>query len=166
VSGDPTPIVASGTGPPAAAAYLPRRIQTPPTYQQRREHGRAARQRTPRGIHAEWAPASDQPDPVDLLEAQAKNRDPDLAPIRYAHDPLSIHVPPRRGCHHGQRPCNYAAYRCQGSALWRLPPLELRGVCLPGAHPTVRRQRLRRDAARALGVGCQATRREPRCGWP
>jgi hypothetical protein len=75
VSGDPRPIVASGTGPPAAAAYLPRRIQTPPTYQQRREHGRAARQRTPRGIHAGWAPASDRPDPVDLLGAQAKNRD-------------------------------------------------------------------------------------------
>ena len=84
MSGDPRPIVASGTGPPAAAAYIPRRIQTPPTYQQRREHGRAARQRTPRGIHAGWAPASDRPDPVDLLEAQAKNRDPDLAPIRYA----------------------------------------------------------------------------------
>jgi hypothetical protein len=82
VSGDPRPIVASGTGPPAAAAYLPRRIQTPPTYQQRREHGRAARQRTPRGIHAGWAPASDRPDPVDLLEAQAKNREPDLLPIR------------------------------------------------------------------------------------
>jgi uncharacterized protein (DUF2252 family) len=84
VSGDPGQIVASDTGPPAVAAYLPRRIQTPPTYQQRREHGRAARQRTPRGSHAGWEPASDRPDPVDLLEAQAKNRDPDLAPIRYA----------------------------------------------------------------------------------
>jgi hypothetical protein len=84
VSGDPGQIVASDTGPPAMAAYLPRRIQTPPTYQQRREHGRAARQRTPRGSHAGWEPASDRPDPVDLLEAQAKNRGPDLAPIRYA----------------------------------------------------------------------------------
>jgi hypothetical protein len=84
VSRDPGPIVASDTGPPAVAAYLPRRIQTPPTYQQRREQGRAARQRTPRGNHAGWEPASDRPDPVDLLEAQAKNRDPDLAPIRYA----------------------------------------------------------------------------------
>jgi uncharacterized protein (DUF2252 family) len=84
VSGDPSPSVASGTGPPAVAAYTPRKLQTPPTYQQRREQGRAARQRTPRGSHAGWEPASDRPDPVDLLEAQAKNRDPDLAPIRYA----------------------------------------------------------------------------------
>ena len=54
------------------------------TYQQRREHGRAARKKTPRGSHAAWAPLPDRPDPVDLLEAQAKNRQPDLAPIRYA----------------------------------------------------------------------------------
>jgi uncharacterized protein (DUF2252 family) len=54
------------------------------TYQQRRERGRAARQRTPRSSHAQWAPAPERPDPVDLLEAQAKNRQPDLAQIRYA----------------------------------------------------------------------------------
>jgi uncharacterized protein (DUF2252 family) len=84
VSGDPSPIVASGAGPPAAAAHLSRKSQAPPTYKQRREHGRAARQRTPRGSHAWWAPASGRPDPVDLLEAQAKNREPDLLPIRYA----------------------------------------------------------------------------------
>ena len=54
------------------------------TYQQRHEHGRTARKRTPRGSHAAWAPLPDRPDPVDLLEAQAKNRQPDLAPIRYA----------------------------------------------------------------------------------
>lgn len=84
MSGDPSPIVASGAGPPAAAAHLSRKSQSPPTYKQRREHGRAARQRTPRGSHAWWAPASGRPDPVDLLEAQAKNREPDLLPIRYA----------------------------------------------------------------------------------
>jgi uncharacterized protein (DUF2252 family) len=54
------------------------------TYQQRREHGRAARQKIPRSSHATWAPAPDRPDPVDLLEAQAKNREPDLVHIRYA----------------------------------------------------------------------------------
>jgi uncharacterized protein (DUF2252 family) len=54
------------------------------TYQQRRERGRASRQRTPRSSHAQWAPAPDRPDPVDLLEAQAKNRESDLAGIRYA----------------------------------------------------------------------------------
>ena len=53
-------------------------------YQQRHERGRAARRAVPRGSHAEWTPTPDRPDPVDLLEAQAKDRLPDLAPIRYA----------------------------------------------------------------------------------
>jgi uncharacterized protein (DUF2252 family) len=53
-------------------------------YQQRHERGRAARRAVPRGSHAEWAPAPDRPDPVDLLEAQTKDRLPDLVPIRYA----------------------------------------------------------------------------------
>src|SRR4029453_19007568 len=52
-------------------------------YQQRHERGRAARRLVPRGSHAEWAPAPDRPDPVDLLEAQARDRIPDLVPIRY-----------------------------------------------------------------------------------
>jgi uncharacterized protein (DUF2252 family) len=52
-------------------------------YQQRHERGRDARRLVPRGSHAEWAPMSDRPDPVDLLEAQARDRIPDLVPIRY-----------------------------------------------------------------------------------
>src|SRR5215211_2306182 len=52
-------------------------------YQQRREQGRAARRLVPRGSHAQWAPMSDRPDPVDLLEAQAKDRIQELLPIRY-----------------------------------------------------------------------------------
>jgi uncharacterized protein (DUF2252 family) len=53
-------------------------------YQQRHERGRDARRLVPRGSHAEWAPAPDRPDPVELLEAQARDRIPDLLPIRYA----------------------------------------------------------------------------------
>jgi uncharacterized protein (DUF2252 family) len=53
-------------------------------YHQRRERGRAARRLVPRGSHAEWAPAPDRPDPVDLLEAQARNRIQELVPIRYS----------------------------------------------------------------------------------
>ena len=52
-------------------------------YQQRHERGRAARRPVPRGSHAEWAPAPDRPDPVELLEAQARDRIPELLPIRY-----------------------------------------------------------------------------------
>jgi uncharacterized protein (DUF2252 family) len=52
-------------------------------YQQRHERGRDARRVVPRGSHAEWAPAPDRTDPVDLLEAQARGRIPELLPIRY-----------------------------------------------------------------------------------
>jgi len=54
------------------------------SHRQRLELGRAARRAVPRGSHAEWAPAPDRPDPVDLLEAQAKDRILELLPIRYA----------------------------------------------------------------------------------
>ncbi len=53
-------------------------------YQKRHERGRAGRRVAPRGSHAEWAPASDRPDPIDLLEAQARGRISDLMPIRYS----------------------------------------------------------------------------------
>ena len=53
-------------------------------YRQRHERGRAARRVAPRGSHAEWVPAPDRPDPIDLLEAQDRDRIPDLVPIRYS----------------------------------------------------------------------------------
>ena len=58
--------------------------QTAASHQQRRERGLAARRVAPRDSHAGWVPSPDRPDPVDLLEAQAKDRLPDLVPIRYA----------------------------------------------------------------------------------
>ena len=45
--------------------------------------GRAARARTPRRSHAEWAPATGRPDPVELLRAQERTRVSDLVPIRH-----------------------------------------------------------------------------------
>ena len=62
----------------------PGAAQEAASYQRRHERGRAARQVVPRGSHAEWEPAPDRPDPVDLLEAQARDRIPDLLPIRYS----------------------------------------------------------------------------------
>jgi uncharacterized protein (DUF2252 family) len=43
----------------------------------------ATRAEAPRSSHGDWAPASDRPDPVALLEEQAENREPSLVPIRY-----------------------------------------------------------------------------------
>src|SRR5215212_1273670 len=62
----------------------PGAAQEAASYQQRHERGRATRRVVPRTSHAAWTPAQDRPDPVDLLEAQAKDRLPDLLPIRYA----------------------------------------------------------------------------------
>ena len=62
----------------------PGAAQEAASYQRRHERGRAARQVVPRGSHAEWEPAPDRPDPIDLLEAQARDRIQELMPIRYS----------------------------------------------------------------------------------
>ena len=48
-----------------------------------RERGRAARKRTPRTAHAEWAAPRDREDPVAILRRQAESRVQELLPIRY-----------------------------------------------------------------------------------
>jgi uncharacterized protein (DUF2252 family) len=45
--------------------------------------GQRAREITPRSAHAAFTPAHDRPDPIALLEEQAKSRVADLVPIRY-----------------------------------------------------------------------------------
>jgi uncharacterized protein (DUF2252 family) len=51
--------------------------------QQQRELGRTRRKQLPRSSLAEYAPAADRPDPVALLETQARTRVAELVPIRY-----------------------------------------------------------------------------------
>ena len=48
-----------------------------------RAKGRERRAAVSRSSHAQWAPPADRPDPVALLEEQARTRVPDLVPIRY-----------------------------------------------------------------------------------
>jgi uncharacterized protein (DUF2252 family) len=50
---------------------------------ERVERGKAARAEVPRSRHAEFEPAADRPDPIELLETQAETRVPELVPIRY-----------------------------------------------------------------------------------
>ena len=50
---------------------------------ERAAFGKQARKHAPRSSHGEWAPASDRPDPVDVLERQAADRVPELVPLRY-----------------------------------------------------------------------------------
>ena len=49
----------------------------------RRARGKEAAKRTPASSHAEWEPAADRPDPVELLVAQDAAREPDLVPVRH-----------------------------------------------------------------------------------
>ena len=51
---------------------------------ERAKLGKTARSEVSRGTHGDWEPASDRPDPVDVLEGQAKTRVPELVPLRYA----------------------------------------------------------------------------------
>ena len=53
------------------------------TTAERAARGKAARAEVPRSRHAAWEPAPNRPDPVSLLEEQAKTRVPELVPIRY-----------------------------------------------------------------------------------
>ena len=50
---------------------------------ERAVRGKAARAEVPRSSHAGWEPPPGRPDPVRLLEEQAKDRVQELVPIRY-----------------------------------------------------------------------------------
>ena len=58
----------------------PHEVLTPDEW---RARGRERRRSASRSSHAGWAPPADRPDPVAVLEEQAKARVPDLIPIRY-----------------------------------------------------------------------------------
>jgi hypothetical protein len=53
------------------------------TVDERRARGKEARNRAPLSSHAGWAPATDRPDPVALLQEQNRTREPDLVPVRH-----------------------------------------------------------------------------------
>src|SRR5215216_1123021 len=54
-----------------------------PSVEERRAHGKEARDRTPLSSHPGWSPAVDRADPVALLEEQNLTREPDLVPVRH-----------------------------------------------------------------------------------
>src|SRR6476661_7072761 len=58
----------------------PHEVFTPDEW---RAKGRERRAAVSRSSHARWAPPADRPDPVAVLEEQARTRVPDLIPIRY-----------------------------------------------------------------------------------
>ena len=54
-----------------------------PSVDDRRAKGSEARNWTPLSSHAGWAPATDRPDPVGLLQEQNATREPELVPVRH-----------------------------------------------------------------------------------
>ena len=58
----------------------PHEVLTPAEW---RAKGRERRSSVSRSSHAQWTPPADRPDPVAVLEEQARTRVPDLIPIRY-----------------------------------------------------------------------------------
>ncbi len=132
------------------------------TVAERVARGKAARAEVPRASHADYQPPRRPPRSARRCSSsQATTRVPELVPIRYGRmlvSPFTFYrgaalimasdlaATPRSGLH--------------GPVLRRRPPVELRRVRLAGAPARVRPQRLRRDAARAVGVGRQAPRGE------
>jgi uncharacterized protein (DUF2252 family) len=53
------------------------------TFDERVARGKAARGEVPRGTIGDWDPPPSRPDPIDVLEEQARTRVPELVPIRY-----------------------------------------------------------------------------------
>ncbi|CAO5238732.1 DUF2252 domain-containing protein [Frankia sp. AgKG'84/4] len=58
-------------------------IKALPTPSERAARGKDARTRAPRGAHADYEPASERTDPVEVIERQSRTRLPELVPIRY-----------------------------------------------------------------------------------
>jgi uncharacterized protein (DUF2252 family) len=54
-----------------------------PSVDDRRARGLEGRDNAPLSSHTEWAPATDRPDPVGLLQEQNATREPDLVPVRH-----------------------------------------------------------------------------------
>ena len=70
---------------PSATATAPTKSQPEElaTADERAAAGKAAREKTSRASHGDWAPAPRRRDPVKVLEDQSKNRVQELVPIRY-----------------------------------------------------------------------------------
>src|SRR3954451_19930183 len=66
----------------------PKRVEHP-VPEERAAIGRRARAQTPRSSHGAWEPATGRPDPVEILEQQAKTRVPELVPLRHARMTVS-----------------------------------------------------------------------------
>src|SRR5262245_58401596 len=73
-------LATTGNGSSTVAAE---RAVPHPSADERAARGKAERAEVPRSSHATWEALPQRPDPIALLEEQAKTRVPELVPIRY-----------------------------------------------------------------------------------
>jgi len=81
------------TTPSVGKKLIRRGAQTALSPTERRKIGRALRANAPRIAQADWRPAADRADPVEILIAQGKHRIQDLLPVRYGRmmtDPFAF----------------------------------------------------------------------------
>jgi uncharacterized protein (DUF2252 family) len=74
---------ATGNRKPETKAAPRRRAVPHPSVSDRVARGKAALAEVPHDSHAAFEPSPDRPDPMALLERQARTRVPELVPIRY-----------------------------------------------------------------------------------
>ena len=133
-----------------------------PSVDERRAHGRAVRKELPRRELGTFSPAPDR-DPIGILTDQETRRVPDLVPLRRERMSVSPFAFFRGAAAiFAADLAAGTAQRPAGAALRRRPPGQLRWLRLTRAHARLRHQRLRRDPARPLRVGRQATGRQLR----
>ena len=131
------------------------------TSDERRTSGKLARQRVRRGTLGDWR--EEQRGHDALGHDPGPEPDPGSrarSPPAPANGGLSLELLPGRGGGHGRRSRIPAPQRAGGAALWRRARPQLRTVGDARAEPDVRPARLRRDAARSVRVGRQATGRQ------
>ncbi len=78
------------TEPEVDTPLVPEHI---PDLRERKQQGKALREKTPRAEQGRWAPPADRPDPIALLEESNKGRLSALVPIRHARmsvDPFAF----------------------------------------------------------------------------
>ena len=113
--GDPATEQADGTASNGGGDGRPRRAPARRvehlSMDERAAAGKAARAEVGRGVHGEWEPAADRPDPVDLLEEQGEHARAGARadPLR-ADAGVAVHVLPRRRVPDGVRPRRRAAH--------------------------------------------------------
>ena len=129
---------------------------------ERRAAGRALRETVPHSAHADPGPPreSPRPDRVPRTAGRITPGRPDRrAPWPHGREP--VRLPSWCGDGHGPRPRVHASHRPARAGVRRRAHPQLRQVRDARAQCGVLHQRLRRDAARSVGVGREAARREP-----